>query len=242
MGFRSLQHIRNPRSTSREPSKPATFRLQGLATLLTACSLESRAGFVSHRRRSWDSPFGGFLSRQTSTAFRPGRTHVPLAQRYFRRRSVRPARRASVSGSTPVRIALRPCGGLARQPPAPPLGFPPLGLACEDLAPDFSRTPLTCFASPGDCSPGQITPQSIDQPSLCLTRPVPEYRPAEATLMGFPHLPAPDHSSCPVPGLWNSPLDGPCITADSPSILGHRRNPAEAVQDRPWVPNIATFT
>jgi len=106
MGFGSLQHIRNPRSTSRGPSQPAKFRLQGLVTLLTAYSLESRAGFVSHRRRSWDSPFGGFLSPQASTAFRPGRTHLPLAQRYFRRRSVRPARRASVSGSTPARIAL----------------------------------------------------------------------------------------------------------------------------------------
>jgi len=58
MGFGSLQHFRNPRSTSRGPSLPATFRLRGLATLLTACALESRAGFVSHRRRSWDSPFG----------------------------------------------------------------------------------------------------------------------------------------------------------------------------------------
>jgi len=42
-----------------------------LATLLTACALESRAGFVSHRRRSWDSPFGGFPSREALPAFRP---------------------------------------------------------------------------------------------------------------------------------------------------------------------------
>jgi len=100
MGSRSLQHLRNPRSTHRESSRPATFRLQGLVTLLTAYSLESRASFISHRQRSWDSPFGGFLSRKVSAAFRPGRTHIPLAQRYFRRRSVRPARRASVSGFT----------------------------------------------------------------------------------------------------------------------------------------------
>jgi hypothetical protein len=37
---------------------PTTFRLQGLATLLAGSSLRSRAGFVSHRQRSWDSPFG----------------------------------------------------------------------------------------------------------------------------------------------------------------------------------------
>jgi hypothetical protein len=38
----------------REPSQLATFRLQGLVALLTVCSLEFRAGFVSHRQRSWD--------------------------------------------------------------------------------------------------------------------------------------------------------------------------------------------
>lgn len=42
-----------------------------MATLLTAYALESRAGFVSHRRRSWDSPFGGFPSREALPAFRP---------------------------------------------------------------------------------------------------------------------------------------------------------------------------
>jgi hypothetical protein len=126
MGFYSLQHIKDPRSTHREPSRLATFRLQGLVTLLTVCSLESRAGFFSHRQRSWDSPFGGFLSHKVSAAFRPGRTHLPLAQRYFRRRSVRPARRASVSGSTPCESTLRPCRVLSRRPPAPPLGFAPL--------------------------------------------------------------------------------------------------------------------
>jgi hypothetical protein len=69
MGFCSLQHLRNPRSTCREPSQLAKFRLQGLATLLAACSLESRAGFVSHRQRSWDSPFEGFLSREVFQPF-----------------------------------------------------------------------------------------------------------------------------------------------------------------------------
>jgi len=176
MGSRSLQHLRNPRSTVRGPSQPATFRLQGLATLLTVSSLESRAGFVSHRQRSWDSPFGGFLSREVSAAFQPGRTHLPLAQRYFRRRSVRPARRASVSGFTPHESALRPCGVLSRQPPAPPLGFAPLGPACEGLDPDFSRPPLACLARPDDHSPDRPAPQSFSRPSPCPTRPAPKRR------------------------------------------------------------------
>jgi hypothetical protein len=59
--------IRGPLLASSEPL--ARFRLQGLVTLLTAYSLESRAGFVSHRRRSWDSPFGGFTFRERSRPF-----------------------------------------------------------------------------------------------------------------------------------------------------------------------------
>jgi hypothetical protein len=165
MGFRSLQHLRNPRSTHRGQSQPATFRLQGLATLLTACSLESRASFVSHRRRSWDSPFGGFLSREVSAAFRLRRTHIPLAQRFLRRRSVRPARRASVSGFTPPGLALRSDGALSRRSPAPPLGFAPLGPACEDLVPGFPEPPLTCLTGTRDHSRNQPTPQSIYRPS-----------------------------------------------------------------------------
>jgi hypothetical protein len=86
MGFGSLQHLKNPGSTTRGPNLPASFRLQGLVTLLTAYSPESRAGFISHRQRSWDSPFGGFPFRKVSTAFRPGRTRVPLAGQLFRRR------------------------------------------------------------------------------------------------------------------------------------------------------------
>jgi hypothetical protein len=49
--------------------QPATVRLQGLATLLTAFARRARAGFVSHRQRSWDSPFGAFPSRKVPTAF-----------------------------------------------------------------------------------------------------------------------------------------------------------------------------
>jgi len=54
-----------------EPSRLAMFRLQGLFALLTFYSLEYRAGFISHQLRSWDSPFGGVVSREVSKAFRP---------------------------------------------------------------------------------------------------------------------------------------------------------------------------
>jgi hypothetical protein len=50
---------------------PAAFRLQGLATLLTASSLRTPAGSVSHRQRSWDSPFGAFSSTRVSACHHP---------------------------------------------------------------------------------------------------------------------------------------------------------------------------
>jgi hypothetical protein len=152
MGFWSLQHLKDPRSTSRGSKPPATFRLQGLATLLTVCSLESRAGFVSHRQRSWDSPFEGFPFRKASAIFRPGRTHLPLAQRFLRRRSVRPARQASVSGIAPPGSALRSHRFLSRRSPAPPMGFTSLGQASKGLDRDFSQPPLSRLAGRNDRS------------------------------------------------------------------------------------------
>jgi hypothetical protein len=63
--------------------RPATFRLQGLATLLAASSRRAPASFVSHRQRSWDSPFGAFPSRKVSGAFPPGNTHMPFLPPVF---------------------------------------------------------------------------------------------------------------------------------------------------------------
>jgi hypothetical protein len=69
MGFRSLQHMKDRRSTCRGLCLPATFRLQGLDTLLTAYSLQPRAGFLSTRQRSWDYPFGAFSSGKVPRRF-----------------------------------------------------------------------------------------------------------------------------------------------------------------------------
>jgi hypothetical protein len=70
--FIPFSTCKDRRSTSHGLCLPATFRLQGLATLLAAYSRRARAGFVSHRRRSWDSPFGAFPSRKVPTRFRRG--------------------------------------------------------------------------------------------------------------------------------------------------------------------------
>jgi hypothetical protein len=71
----------------------ATFRLQGLVTLLTVYSLRARAGLLSYRQRSWDSTLRRFLLAEgtpgVSTWDEPT---YRFAQRYSRRRSAGPAR------------------------------------------------------------------------------------------------------------------------------------------------------
>jgi hypothetical protein len=71
--FAPYSTYRGRRSTWSRARPPATFRLQGLVTLLTVYSLQSRAGFVSHRQRSWDSPFGALSSREVAQDVSVGR-------------------------------------------------------------------------------------------------------------------------------------------------------------------------
>jgi hypothetical protein len=106
MSFRSLQHLRNRGSTSRGLCLPATFRLQGLATLLAAYSPQSRAGLVSYRQRSWDLPFGAFSFRKVSSPFPGGRTHIPFHLPVYLHRRHRPAWQAAVPGFQPFRESL----------------------------------------------------------------------------------------------------------------------------------------
>ena len=69
---------------------------------MTVSSLRTRAGSLSHRQRSWDSPFGGFSSRKVSDAFphSEGPT-CRFFQRCSRRRSAEPARWTAAPGSCP---------------------------------------------------------------------------------------------------------------------------------------------
>jgi hypothetical protein len=54
MSFRSLQHLPASRIHTRGFAEPASFRLQGLAALMTASAPRHLAGLVSCRQRSWD--------------------------------------------------------------------------------------------------------------------------------------------------------------------------------------------
>jgi hypothetical protein len=82
------------RSTLRGFNLPATFRLQGLATLLAAYSLETLAGSFSHQPRSWDLPFGAFSSQKASGVLPHGRTHLPFSLLLI----TPPKRRAGATG------------------------------------------------------------------------------------------------------------------------------------------------
>jgi len=92
---------------------PAQFRPQGLVTLSAAYSLRARAGFVSHRQRSWDSPFGAFPFRKVSERYRPQAPTYRFSRRFSYRRSSRPARRAAVSGLCPLRESLATRRGIS---------------------------------------------------------------------------------------------------------------------------------
>jgi hypothetical protein len=133
----SLQHFRNRRSTGRGLYLPATVRLQGLVTLLTACALRSRAGSISRRRRSWDSPFGAFSSPEGTRGVSAGvdpRTVKP---------AVSPPAEAGGRPGRPRFLGFHPSGSpwrravrLTRPPLDAPMGFALLGLT----APTWTRT------------------------------------------------------------------------------------------------------
>jgi hypothetical protein len=103
---------------------PASFRLQGLATLLTAYALQLRAGSVSHRQRSWDSPSGAFSSRKVSGALPSGWPTCRSTCRYSHhtRRWAGP-NRPQLLGFDPFESPWRLDRGLICRPLDAPLGF-----------------------------------------------------------------------------------------------------------------------
>jgi hypothetical protein len=148
---------------------PATFRLQGLVALLAAYSLRSPAGSLSHRQRSWDSPFGARPSRQVSGALPPGCPHVPF------RRSVIPMPRhwAGPTGYGFWGLTLPEVLSDQRRFSSPIGGCSPGSSPfqgshhrpCPGLLPNSFRTLRAC----GDRSPPAPAPRSIDRSATCLS-------------------------------------------------------------------------
>jgi hypothetical protein len=112
MDFCSLQHMQDSAIAllCREfPILPA-LPPAGFSTLLTVLSRRNRAGYFSHRQRSWDSPFGAFPSRDgarcVSTRADPLADCSSGSQRRTWRRG-RPGR-PRLLGFDPCKSPLRP--------------------------------------------------------------------------------------------------------------------------------------
>lgn len=196
MGFRSLQHSRDRRSTCRGACQaPATFRPQGLATLSAAYSLRARAGLLSCRRRSWDSPFGAFSSRKVSAAFPGGRTHVPFLPSVF----PAPRRRAGPTGRGFWAFTLpgvpRGRGMIGASTAGCSLGLCPLRVSRK--RPRANPRPRSSHALRGDrpCDRAPPAPRSFSQPRPRLVRRRQADGRNRATLTGFLHRTRPERSN-----------------------------------------------
>jgi len=193
----------------------ATLRLQGLATLLTLYSVRTRAGFVSHRQRSWDSPFGAFSSRKVAAAFpRRSRPHAVFPVGVSRReeRWAGPTGRGfwvlTLPGVPGRRFSvIEPETGCS-------LGFRPPRASwpkpCSGFRPSSSRA-----LSAGQPSGQPATaPRSINRPRLGLFRPSSKAgRLERAALSGFLHQYDPERARGPVARAMDSPLANPRIAA-----------------------------
>jgi hypothetical protein len=201
MGFRSLQRSRVRKSTSAGFARADAFRLRGLATLLAAYSFRARAGFISHRRRSWDSPFGASSSRKVSGAFPPGSTHLPFLLPLI----PLPKQRAGPAGRGfwVLTLAGVPGGrhGISTPTAGCSLGFCPSRASRPKPGPRFrpaSSHTLRAWAR----RPMRRRPRvSIDfglGPSANRGKPQQAGKP---TLLGFGHRLSPEHSGKLPPGL-----------------------------------------
>jgi hypothetical protein len=197
--------MRNRRSTERGRCRPATLRPQGLATLAAPYSRRIRAGFLSHRRRSWDLPFGAFPRARLPRSFGLGRTHVPFrpASTLTAEAESRPCKPA-VPGFRPLRESLRgrrvfstPNAGCSR-------GFRPSRVRPHEPGRDFARTsshalgrlPASRRAEAG-ASESRSAHAWLDQPHRGHAAAA-----ARTTLIGFLPAASPEHSREVPSGLW----------------------------------------
>jgi hypothetical protein len=200
--------------------RPATFRLQGLVTLLTAFSLRSRAGSLSHRQRSWDSPFGGPPPGRYPVCYHPEAPTYRWPWRYSRRRSAGPAQQGPVSGLCPFRKFQATEWGFSPSTTGASLGFRSSRALSRRPWTGFRPSSSHALHSRSDESPRPPAPQSLDQPSPdSFRQPAPKRKcPEEAALLEFLHRSGPEHSSESPIGLMGSPHASPRIAAGRQTI------------------------
>jgi hypothetical protein len=149
MGFWSLQHIKDRRSTcrGRQPARyvpPSGFGypLDGFLPSVPCRFCFTPAALLGFtlRRFPLSADNRGVTTRLGPLTVQP--SGAPAA--------VAPGRpdRPRFLGFDPPESPWRSNGGLARQTLAPPSGFALLGFSGEDLGQDFARPPLTRFSNP----------------------------------------------------------------------------------------------
>jgi hypothetical protein len=110
-----------------------------------------RAGLISYRQRSWDSPCGASSSRKVSGAFLPGSTHMPFFPSVFPSAGAdRPAQRAAASGLLPFRESLTTRRGVSASIAGGSLGLHPSKAYRQRPGPGFhpnSSHTLRCSKS-----------------------------------------------------------------------------------------------
>jgi hypothetical protein len=184
VGFCSLQHLRNPRSTDRGlkrsryvPSSGFGYPLDGLLPRIPGRFCFTPAALMGFTLRRFPLP-------ESFTAFPPGRTHLPLALAVIPppKRRTGP-KKPRFLGPYLLKV---PCDHRWFKPTitGASRGVRPSRAFDENLNPDFSGSPLTRFAGSGDCSPNPPAPQSIDQPSLRPARERTEARPGQSNPSG----------------------------------------------------------
>jgi hypothetical protein len=229
MGFWSLQRFRERKSTCGGFARGAAVRLQGLSTLWAVYSFRALAGFISHRRRSWDSPFGASSSRKVSGAFPPGRTHVP----FFLPLIPLPKQRAGPAGRGFWAFALAGVPGRRRVISTPTagcsLGFCPSKALGPKSWPGFRPTSARTLRSRTRRNVGRRPSVSI---GFGLDSSASHGKPRRAdrsTLVGFTHQRNPTHSGKLPPGLFIHLAPRRTLLPTARRALGGLAHPAGAV-------------
>jgi len=144
------------------PASRSRVRPQGLVTLSALCSLRRLAGFVSHRQRSWGSPFEAFSSRKAASGFPPeAPTYRWIAAQESTRRRLMWSRQSSVTGLCSFResLAIKPV--FSGPSAGCSLGFRSSRAVGQQPCRDFAQLPLTCLICVSE--PTQTAPQSINR-------------------------------------------------------------------------------
>jgi hypothetical protein len=187
MGFTSLQHIRDRRSTCRGachstryvPPAGFAYPLGGLLPPSPCRPSFMPAALMGFTLRSFLLSEG---IRRVSARMNPRAVFpvgIPGAE------APGPAQRAAASGLSPFRESLAASAGLVRPPLDAPLGFALSGCAGWGFAQAFARAPPSRFRRPA-LRPEPAAPRSLNrpQPSPSVTG---EPVLGRATLTGFSH-------------------------------------------------------